>query len=57
VGGIVQVTADYREQSRDYDLDGKLRTVQPAPRLGKEVFRWEAASRRFVKASSQGSVK
>lgn len=52
-GRAVSVTARYRQETRDYNLEGHLRQQQPAPRTGKEVFRWDAASGGFAKVSGR----
>ena len=50
-GYVTSVTADYREETKSYDLDGKLRKTQPAPRIGQETFRWNPKAIRFLKNS------
>jgi hypothetical protein len=50
-GHIPSVKALYREETKQFDLNGHLREDQPPPRTGTEIFRWDAASLRFVKAA------
>ncbi|HET7840087.1 MAG TPA: hypothetical protein VFM21_00705 [Terriglobia bacterium] len=47
---VIAATASFREQVKNYDLDGNLPPPQPSPRVGELKFIWDNAAGRFVEA-------
>ncbi len=49
-GRTITATSRFREQVKNYDLEGNLPPPQPSPRVGELMFIWDSSAGKFIEA-------
>lgn len=56
-GRVIAATTRFREQVKNYDLEGNLPPPQPSPRVGELKFIWENSAGKFVEVPQNAASR